>query len=85
MNDSTKTSDGCFSKDVTENSKTVTVYVSPINDGEWELSLIGKANQCTTWSEWFPTSEEAMKAGMSAILTEGIDEFYAISEFAYLD
>lgn len=85
MDNSKKTNNECFSKDVTENGKTVTVYVSPINEGEWELSLIGKANQCTSWSEWFTSSDEAMNAGMSAILKEGIDAFYTIPEFSYLD
>ena len=74
-----------FSKDVTQDGKTVTVYVRLINDCEWELSLIGKANQGTIWSEWFPTSEDAMNEGLSAILKEGIDEFYTDPDFSYLD
>lgn len=73
-----------FSRDVTENGKTVTVHVSMIDDCEWELTLIGKANQSTTWSEWFTSSEEAMNAGLAAITREGIDEFYTIPEFSYL-
>ena len=85
MNELNESSNACFSKDVTENGKTVTVYVSLIDDGEWELSIIGKAHQSTTWSEWFSTSEDAMKAGLSAIMTEGINEFHAPPEFSYLD
>ena len=85
MNDSFETDDTCFSKDVTQDGKTVTVYVRPIGDHEWELILIGKPNQSTTWSEWFPTSEDAMNAGLSAIALEGIDEFYSDPEFSYLD
>ena len=85
MDDSNRTSNRCFSKDVTENGKTVTVYVSLINDCEWELSLIGKANQSTCWLEWFPTSEDATNAGLTAILREGIDECYSDPEFSYLD
>lgn len=85
MDDSNRINNRCFSKDVTEDGKTVTVYVSLINDCEWELSVIGKANQGTSWLEWFPTSEDAMNAGLAAILKEGIDEFYSDPEFSYLD
>ncbi len=75
----------CFSKDVTEDGKTVTVYAREIEDFGWELVIIGKDCHATTWTEWFSTSDEAMKAGLSAILFEGIDEFYSSPEFANLE
>lgn len=84
MDDYNEISKQCFTKDVTEEGKTVTIYVRSIDIGEWELSLIGKSNQSTTWSEWFPTVKEAMDEGLSAIRKEGIDEFYSNPEFAYL-
>ncbi len=75
----------CFSKDVTEGGKTVTVYARLIEDFGWELVIIGKNCHATTWTEWFSTSDEAMKAGLSAILFEGIDEFYTNQELAFLE
>ena len=75
----------CFSRDVVEGSKTVTVYVRLLDDCGWELAIIGKANQMTSWTQWFPSASEAMSEGLSAILKEGIDEFYSRPEFSYLD
>ena len=83
MDDLNSNNGVCFSKDITEQGKTVTVYVRLITGCGWELNIIGKANQVTTWSEWFTTAIEAMDEGLAAILREGIDEFYSNPVFAY--
>ena len=72
-------------QDVTDDGKTVTIYVRQMDNCMWELNLIGKANQNTSWSTWFPSATDAMQAGQIAILKEGIDEFYSIPEFSYLE
>jgi hypothetical protein len=83
MDDRTEIGDTAIFKSVTEHGKTVTVTVYPIEneDNLWELSIEGKGNQFTTWTEWFTSVEDAMNAGLSAILKEGIDEFYSDPEF----
>jgi hypothetical protein len=72
-------------KDVTVSGKTVTIVAQFAGEEGWELVIIGKNNQCATWTEFFATSAEALDEGYAAILDEGIDGFYASPEFAYLD
>lgn len=85
MDDRAEINEKIVSKSVTENGKTVRVMVRLIEAEEelWELSIEGKRNQLATWTEWFPSSKVAMEVGLSAILKEGIDEFYCDSEFKY--
>jgi hypothetical protein len=85
MEDRTGTSKTTVSKSVLESGKTVTVTVRLIEPEEeyWELSIEGKANQLTTWTEWFASADEAMEVGLSAILKEGIDEFYSDPEYLH--
>ena len=75
----------CFSKDVIEGNKTVTVYVRLLDGYGWELVIIGRANQMTSWTQWFPSAGAAMNEGLTAILKEGIDEFYYRPEFSCAD
>ena len=83
MDDQKDIEEDVVSKDVTENGKTVTIIARLKTDELWELSIHGKENQFTTWTDWYPTSEEAIEAGMLAILTEGLTEFYSNSDFEY--
>ena len=75
----------CVSKDVIKDGKTITVETIMIEENMWGLSIYGKEPLLTTWTEFFPTSEKAINAGMKAILLEGFEEFYSSTEFAYLD
>lgn len=85
MDDSDKTNDPCFSKTVVSEGKSVTVCARHAEDFGWELIIYGKPLQQTTWFEWFATADEAMQAGLNAILEEGVATFYADPEFEYLD
>ena len=73
-----------FAKEIINGDKVVTIVVQEIDDGMWELSILGKNNQATTWNEWFDTSQKAMDAGQMIILEEGIDEFYSSPDFEYI-
>ena len=70
-------------KDVTDGEKTITIIAESIGDAsnEWVLSIQGKGNQFTTWTEFFSSSEDAMKEGMAAVLKEGVSEFYSDPDF----
>lgn len=85
MDDLRKDGEEVIYKDIIEDDKIVTIIVRLIDADEklWELSIQGKGNQLTTWAVWFSSSEEAMGEGMSAILKEGVNEFYSNPEFEY--
>jgi len=83
MEDLNNANDEIISKDITEKGKTVTVIARPICDDFWELSIRGKGSQFTTWTEWFASPEEAISEGLSAILKEGLQEFYSNPDFEY--
>ncbi len=84
MDDRGCTNKEAIFKDVTDNGKTITIVVNPVEEGLWELSIQGKGNQLTTWTDWFSSSEEAMSEGMSAVLQEGTEEFYSNPDFDYM-
>lgn len=75
----------CFSKDVTENGKTVTVFAKLIEDSVWELNILGKDHYMSVWAEWFSSPDEAIKVGLAAILEEGVDAFYRSAEFPHFN
>lgn len=85
MDDLNGSGSKCFSKDITDGNKIVTIYVSCCDEFGWELSIIGKSSHMTTWTDWFASSEDAIQHGMDAILREGIEEFYSNLEFGCLD
>ena len=83
MDDYDKTKDGGFYKDITEDGKLISIFVTPKNDKktEWELVIEGKEGHFSVWDKYFNTVEEAMNAGLSAVLNEGFKEFYSDIEF----
>ena len=85
MDDRTGIGETTISKSVMESGKTVTITVRLIEaeEGFWELSIEGKGNQFVTWTARFASAEVAMDVGLSAILKEGIDEFYSAPEFEH--
>ena len=83
MEDPAKANEEVLTRDVIEAGKRVTIFVHPIDEGLWELSIRGKNDQFTTWTDWFSSPQEAMDAGMSAISKEGILEFYSCPDFEY--
>lgn len=85
MEDLIRTHAQALSKEVTEGGKTVTIVVDCMGKNLWQLSIHGKNNHFTTWSDWFPTANEAMNRGLAAILSEGIDEFYSYKELSFFD
>lgn len=80
-----KFSDKYYTKNVVENEKVLTVSARLIDDDSWELSIIGKNSQACTWTDWYASPQEAISAGLSAILDEGVDQFYANPDFSYID
>jgi hypothetical protein len=44
---------------------------------EWRLAIRGKNNQFTNWTDFFSTSESAIKTGLAAIKKEGLTQFYS--------
>ena len=83
MEDRGKLNEEVLTKEITEDGKRVTIIVRSIDDESWELSIQGKGSQSTTWTDWFSSPQEAMNAGMSAILKEGLLEFYSCPDFEY--
>lgn len=85
MDDLNTSNHEAISKNITDGRKNITLIARPIDSSRqiWELTIQGKENQFTTWSECFPSSKAAMEVGMKAILEEGIDEFYSNVEFEY--
>ena len=83
MDDYDKTEDGGFYKDIIEDGKLITIFVTPKTDekSEWELVIEGKEGHFSVWSEFFNSAQEGMNTGLSAVLNEGFEEFYSDIEF----
>lgn len=66
-------------KELSKDGKTVTLMTRQI-DNNWELVIQGQGNKFTTWTDWFPSAEEALHVGVNAVLRRGIDEYYSNPE-----
>ncbi len=85
MEEANITNEECVYKEIIEGGKAVVIQAAFVEENMWELKIVGKRSQTTTWTDFFSTSEEAIEAGMTAILAEGIDAFYSNPEFSYLE
>ena len=55
-----------------------------LGGGEWGLSVINTLGIHSTWTEFFPSADEAIRKGLEAIKIEGVEAFSDIEGFDYL-
>ena len=63
-------------KELSKDGKTVTLMTRRV-DEYWDLVIQGEENKFTTWTDWFPSAEEALHVGVNAVLRDGIDQYYS--------
>ena len=54
---------------------TIEVYESDQKGGGWILEIVDDEGNSTVWDSQFPSSKEALDAGIKAIDEEGIQSF----------
>lgn len=66
-----------YRRTITRCGRTVTLLVSPIRDGRWQLRVQGRCRQYfTDWILPFETPASAFRAALHAIRREGIEPFH---------
>jgi len=60
------------------------IIATRIGEREWMLSVINTLGVSSNWTEFFPSADEAIREGLEAIKTEGVESFTDISGFDYL-
>ena len=60
------------------------IITSQISEREWTLSVLNTLGVSSNWIEFFPSADEAIREGLEAIKTEGVEAFTDISGFDYL-
>ena len=85
MEDIDSTDTDQLSKIVTQDNRSVLVEVTHFGSKGWQLTIVGEKGYFSNWTEFFPSAQEALQEGLSAIEKEGIDEFISNDEFAYLN
>ncbi|PLX99014.1 MAG: hypothetical protein C0623_10575 [Desulfuromonas sp.] len=60
------------------------IIATRIGESEWSLSVLNTLGVSSTWTEFLPSADEAIRAGLEAIKTEGVEAFTDISDFDYL-
>ena len=60
------------------------IITSQISEREWTLSVLNTLGVSSNWIEFFPSADEAIRKGLEAIKTEGVEEFTDIEGFDYL-
>ncbi|MGK2905342.1 MAG: hypothetical protein ACSLFH_03235 [Desulfuromonadales bacterium] len=60
------------------------IIATRIGEREWMLSVINTLGVSSNWIEFFPSADEAIREGLEAIKTEGVEEFTDIEGFEYL-
>lgn len=68
--------EGLISREVEQDGMTVRVEAELVEEGSWVLRVIGRRGQISQWTEFFPSSAEALTTGLTAIRYEGIEDFY---------
>ena len=63
---------------------TLKVIAQHTEDGEWELCVENSHGIKAIWTEIYGSAEDAICAGLTAIETEGHEEFSGIEGFEYL-
>ena len=59
---------------------TIEVYKTDQKGGGWILEIVDDEGNSTVWDSQFPSSKEAMDAGIKAIDEEGIQSFIGDSK-----
>lgn len=57
---------------------------SEAGDIEWSLQVVNAYGLGSAWTKTFPSPEAAIKEGMRALQTEGIEAFTSTENFEYL-
>ena len=60
------------------------IIATRIGEREWMLSVINTGGVSSNWTEFFPSADEAIRDGLEAIKTEGVEAFTDIEGFDYL-
>ena len=63
---------------------TLKVIAQHVEDGEWELCVENSHGIKAIWSDLYESPEAAISAGLTAIETEGHEEFSGTEGFDYL-
>lgn len=61
---------------VTDDGKTVTLFVRPVRNDRWLLSILGRDSTLTEWPQSFGCPQEARHFALALILEQGIATFY---------
>ena len=60
------------------------IIATRLGEREWTLSVLNTLGVSSTWTEFFPSADEAIREGLEAIKTEGVEAFTDITGFDYL-
>lgn len=60
------------------------IIATRLSESEWMLSVINTLGVSSNWIELFPSADEAIREGLEAIKTKGVEEFTDIEGFDYL-
>jgi hypothetical protein len=60
------------------------IIATRLSEREWMLSVINTLGVSSNWTEFFPSANEAIREGLEAIKTEGVEAFTVIPGFDYL-
>jgi len=60
------------------------IIATRLSESEWALSVLNTLGVSSNWIEFFPSADEAIRAGLEAIKIEGVEEFTDIEGFDYL-
>lgn len=75
MSDKTMTGQTELRKYVEVAGVSLGIVAKKIEENEWELSVENAVGARSVWIETFPTAQTALKAGVDAIESEGVESF----------
>ena len=69
---------------VVMNGVRLEIIATRLSESEWTLSVLNTLGVSSNWTEFFSSADEAIREGLEAIKTEGVEAFTDISGFDYL-
>lgn len=60
------------------------IIATRLSEREWTLSVLNTLGISSTWTDFFPSADEAIREGLEAIKTERVEAFTDIAGFDYL-
>jgi hypothetical protein len=60
------------------------IYARKMEDKAWELVVENASGAQSVWTDFFPSAESAICAGLAAVEAEGAQEFADVEGFEYL-